>query len=409
LLAKVDDESMKSCQAKLDKHESSFPPPETEGEKAAIKLMKYLSYVSDHIPGSIGDVDTMKQQICSKIMCDGLPHFFATVNPADSLNPIAQVLAGRDVNLDTIFHALDDDNKESSTRARVLAENPVAGAEFFHLMVTKFFDILLGTKRVTKIGILGKIKGWYAVVETQVRRTLHLHVLIWIDGAPCSPIVMKDRMNSDEEFKLKLIAWYDNVICQSFSQGTTAYSPPIGSARKLPVLSRPLNPDTPNYHLLRDQHHQDLCENIGLVHEHNATCFKHVPRNIHALIDSDKDCRFQLPRPLVSNTHFDDDDDLVIHCENANLNGHNQTVTLALGCNTDLKQTALGSVTMAMVEYMCNYTAKLQLDTSIVFASLCTSIHAMRTNPPTDIDSNIDHTEHSHMLMVKATNALIGK
>ncbi|KAJ6595304.1 hypothetical protein B0H10DRAFT_1960523 [Mycena sp. CBHHK59/15] len=65
---------------------------------------------------------------------------------------------------------------------------------------------------------------------------------------------------------------------------------------------------------------------------------------------------------------------------------HNPTATLCLGCNTDLKQTASGSVAMAMVEYMCNYTVKLQLDTSIVFSALCASIKALQENPPQDID-----------------------
>ncbi|KAL0061500.1 hypothetical protein AAF712_011643 [Marasmius tenuissimus] len=122
LLDKVDEESINTYQAKLNRNESAFPKAESEGEKAAVKLMKYLSYMSDHIPGSVGDVNTMQQQIRSKIMCDGLPHFFATVNPADSHNPIAQVLAGRDIDLDTIFHALEEDvKKEGSTRAKVLA------------------------------------------------------------------------------------------------------------------------------------------------------------------------------------------------------------------------------------------------------------------------------------------------
>ncbi|KAJ7027437.1 hypothetical protein C8F04DRAFT_875920, partial [Mycena alexandri] len=106
----------------------------------------------------------MKQQMHSKIGCDGLPHFFATVNTADSHNPIAQVLAGRDIDLDKIFDALDG-SKEPSIGAKTLAENPVAGAEFFHLMITKFFDVILGAKKASKIGILGKVKGWYAAVE----------------------------------------------------------------------------------------------------------------------------------------------------------------------------------------------------------------------------------------------------
>ncbi|KAJ6620997.1 hypothetical protein B0H10DRAFT_1723852, partial [Mycena sp. CBHHK59/15] len=138
---------------------------ETKGEKVAVKVLKYFNYVSDHIPGLVGDVNNMKQQVRSRMICEGLPHFFATVNPADSHNPIAQVFAGQDIDLDKIFHAQDNSGKEPNTRAKAMAENPVAGTQFFHLMVTKFFDIILGAKRASKIGILGKVKGWYAVVE----------------------------------------------------------------------------------------------------------------------------------------------------------------------------------------------------------------------------------------------------
>ncbi|KAJ7605144.1 hypothetical protein DFH06DRAFT_922560, partial [Mycena polygramma] len=163
LMQKIDGECMDTYQSKLEKN--PFAKPESDGEKAAAKVMKYISYVSDHIPGSVGDVDSMKQEMHGKVIVEGLPHFFATVNFADSHNPIAQVLAGRDVDLDKIFDALDGTNKEPSIRAKTLAENPVAGAEFFHLMMTKFLDIILGTKRDSKIGVLGKVKGWYAVIE----------------------------------------------------------------------------------------------------------------------------------------------------------------------------------------------------------------------------------------------------
>jgi hypothetical protein len=267
LMQKLDRESMDSYHAKLEKN--SFAKPETEGEKAAADMMKYLNYVSDHIPGSVGDIANMKQECHSKIACDGLPHFFATVNPADSHNPIAQVLAGRQIDLDKIFDSLDDVAKEPSTRAKTLAENPVAGAQFFHLMVSKFFEIILGTKRATKIGILGKVKGWYAAVEAQVRGSLHTHLLIWIDGAPASPLDMKERMNSDPEFKQKLTAWYDDLICQSFPKDTVPHVPIEGTPKQLPVLSRPLNPDSPDYELKRAQQHRNLCETTGLVHEHN--------------------------------------------------------------------------------------------------------------------------------------------
>ncbi|KAJ6529959.1 hypothetical protein DFH09DRAFT_934508 [Mycena vulgaris] len=266
-----------------------------------------------------------------------------------------------------------------------------------------FLDIILGAKRASKIGILGKVKGWYAVVEAQVRGSLHLHIVIWIEGAPAS-LNMKERKNSDPEFKQKLAVWYDDLICQSFPKNTVPYIPAEGGPKQLPVLSRPVDPNSEDYAQRRN-----LCENTGLVHEHNATCFKHIPRRIHSLIDPDNDCRFELPRPLVSETHFDEDGDLVIRCENGNLNGHNPTWTLCLGCNTDLKQTASGPGAMAMVEYMCNYTTKLQVDTSMVFSALCASIKALQDSPPKDIDGAIDKSEMSRLMMVKATNKLVGK
>ncbi|KAJ6555381.1 hypothetical protein DFH09DRAFT_923841, partial [Mycena vulgaris] len=276
-------------------------------------------------------------------------------------------------------------------------------------MITKFLDIILGAKRASKIGILGKIKGWYAVVEAQVRGSLHLHILIWIEGAPSSPLDMKERMNSDPDFKQKLAEWYDDIICQSFPKNSVPYVAAESTPKQLPVLSRPLNPASPNYDERRDQQHRDLCETTGLVHEHNATCFKHIPRRIHSLVDPDSDCRFELPRPLASETHFDDDGDLIIRCETGHLNGHNPTATLCLGCNTDLKQTASGSVAMAMVEYMANYTIKLQLDTSIVFSALCASIKALQNKPPEDVDGKIDNAEMARLMMVKTTNTLVGK
>lgn len=207
-------------------------------------------------------------------------------------------------------------------------------------------------------------------------------------------------MNADPEFKRKLTAWYDDIICQSFPKGTVPYNAPEGMPKQLPVLSRPLDPNSADYERTRDQRHRDLCENTGLVHEHNATCFKHIPRQMKCLMDPDKDCRFELPRPLVSQTHFDEDGDLQIRCENGHLNGHNPTITLALGCNTDLKQISSGTSTMAMIEYMMNYTTKLQLDTSIVFSALCASIKTLRDNPPTDLDGNADASEISRLMMV---------
>jgi hypothetical protein len=64
---------------------------------------------------------------------------------------------------------------------------------------------------------------------------------------------------------------------------------------------------------------------------------------------------------------------------------------------------------MAMVEYMANYTIKLQLDTAVVFSALCASIKTLQNKPPQDADGQIDNSEMTRLMMVKTTNSLVGK
>jgi predicted nucleic acid-binding Zn ribbon protein len=64
-MQKIDAQSMDTYQAKPEKN--LFARPETEGEKAAAKVMKYISDVSDHIPGSVGDVNDMRSGRHTKV------------------------------------------------------------------------------------------------------------------------------------------------------------------------------------------------------------------------------------------------------------------------------------------------------------------------------------------------------
>jgi hypothetical protein len=54
-MQKIDTQSMDTYQSKLEKN--PFTKLETVGEKSAAMAMKYLNYVSDHIPGSGSDVN----------------------------------------------------------------------------------------------------------------------------------------------------------------------------------------------------------------------------------------------------------------------------------------------------------------------------------------------------------------
>ncbi|THV01805.1 hypothetical protein K435DRAFT_654603 [Dendrothele bispora CBS 962.96] len=111
-----------------------------------------------------------------------------------------------------------------------------------------------------------------------------------------------------------------------------------------------------------------------MVHEHNDTCFKHLPKNLRSLRDENKDCRFQLPRQICDSTHFDEDGYVVLRCNNGFVNGYNPLIISTQHCNMDVKPIGSGTVAMAMFQYMGNYTIKLSMDTAFVFSALCAAI-----------------------------------
>ncbi|KAI3604622.1 atp-dependent dna helicase pif1 [Moniliophthora roreri] len=143
-----------------------FACPESDGEKAAAKLMKYVNYVGDHLPGSIAEIQSMREEMFLIVNTNGLPYVFLTLNPSDTHSPIAQVLAGRNVDLDKFFHDLKP-TVENLERSAFILLNPVAEAEFFHICVKNMLEILLGTGRESRKGVFGEVEVYYGVVEAQ--------------------------------------------------------------------------------------------------------------------------------------------------------------------------------------------------------------------------------------------------
>nr|GAT48229.1 ATP-dependent DNA helicase [Mycena chlorophos] len=388
--------------------QNPFAKPETPGEVAAASLVQYVSYVAENIPGSTAEMQLMRKELFSIVNCEGLPHVFFTLNPADSCNPIAQVLAGRNIDLDKFFHDLSP-GAERDIRAKTLAQNPVAGAEFFHLSVTALLNILFGTDRPSRIGVFGEIGAYYGVVEAQGRGSLHLHILLWRKHAP-SPLKLQERMKEDPQFAQRVYDWHDDVYSFSMPDATAEFVHEKGTYTRLPVMSRPADPDDPDFEANFAQELRDIIENVGQIHTHTDTCFKYLPKTLRNQRDNDKDCRFNLPRDKVEKTHIDEEGVLHLRCNDGRVNGHNPVVTSVERCNTDAKPIASGTVAMAMFGYFSHYTIKSTMDTAMIFSALCAAIKALQDKPPQTADGEpCDQTEQSRLLLVKSVNQLVGK
>ena len=129
----------------------------------------------------------IRSMIWGMIVRYGPPSVWLTINPTNTQDPIAQVLCGSDIDLDN-FNATDHWLSDVA-----IASDPLASASFFHIMVWAVLGSLLGITGFNKHGhikrekgILGTIQGYIGTVEAQGRGSLHLHMLLWLKGAPNS-------------------------------------------------------------------------------------------------------------------------------------------------------------------------------------------------------------------------------
>ncbi|KAJ7576512.1 hypothetical protein C8J56DRAFT_717889, partial [Mycena floridula] len=117
--------------------------PSNDAEQAVLDVLRYVDCVSQHIEGSKGEVTAMREELRALNHDSGTPSIFFTLNPADTYNPLCSFMAGKDIDLNALFDH-PDSRFTTFERARTLAENPVAGAEFFKLIVDQFTAVFLG-------------------------------------------------------------------------------------------------------------------------------------------------------------------------------------------------------------------------------------------------------------------------
>lgn len=149
-------------------------------------------------------------------MAKGLPTFYLTINPADIHNPLVKLLAGNDIDIDSL---LPSEIPQGLDQTFLIAKNPSLAAEFFNMYMKKFCKVLLGyvdedAPVHSDGGVLGHVNAYYSCVEAQGQGSLHCHMMVWIEGSlNCDEI--KQKAVKDAGFAERLIRYLDNCISSS--------------------------------------------------------------------------------------------------------------------------------------------------------------------------------------------------
>ena len=144
--------------------------PISPAEKQCYEVINDLDHISGHVEGSSTTRKFMNNEAWSLVNHIGAPTWYITFAPADEKHPIALYYA----DTKETFHPK---LRTSDERHRLIVNNPVGSARFFHKIAEAFLRHFLKVGE-SENGLWGRTKGYYGTVEQQGRLTLHLHLLL---------------------------------------------------------------------------------------------------------------------------------------------------------------------------------------------------------------------------------------
>lgn len=199
---------------------------------AAMKtILRLLQTVQGTVPRTDAARRVMRQQLASMTKYLGSPCVFLTLNPADVLHPYTWKFA-----LSTDLHVLDPARLDSSLRLalqdvnlwRIVAQDPAAAVQAFHLHVRLFLEILLdvnasathlepdGIASSTVRGILTPLSGAFGSIEPQQRGSLHIHFLLFCYGFHSPQTLLRRFATQLPLLESRLWAWVQSIVATAF-------------------------------------------------------------------------------------------------------------------------------------------------------------------------------------------------
>ena len=435
-LKSLNHEVLKNISDKLS-NGAKFSPTSTE-EKKCFQLLNDLDHVGGFVKGSITSKKYMRNEIWSMISQLGAPSWFITLSPADNRHPLCLYYADKNIKF-------KPELKSANERNLLVAQNPVAAARFFDVMVRMFIKHVLGIG-TDHPGLYGNTVGYYGTVEQQGRLTLHLHTILWIKDA-LSPQEIRSRLtNNDGEFQQKLVQYLEGCQKGEFLTGPMEYvksKTPIDVVHQSDGIHTILRKEFPQSKketyqdptLILPEKPPDSCESNEDANHSNArqllnywwTKFNEtvddilLRSNVHRCSFSDAEknkfklkgclnrdgiCKARFPRPLVPETTVNFDDGYInLKKLEPMLNTISPCITYLFRCNTDVTSLLSGTSIKAVISYVTDYIAKPTLKTYQIFA---TAYNVFDRNANLESGEK-SRTDDARKLILKIVNALSSK
>lgn len=318
---------------------------------AVKKLLSMVGSIGSTAPGSEERKSYDLARMKSATVRFGLPLIFITLNPADSVSPVALFYSGEKIDVKNFHPRLFS----AAQRLKTMLDNPLAVVEYFRNTIDTVIETML------KGAMFGKLLHYQGPIEYLGRGPPHAHLLVcnsesnvltfqlWIEGAG-SPRSVRDKGKTDLVYRQRLLDYIDHICCQCMPPEAIDESSPEPGHRAFRPMLDPNNPAFDEamkidvFDIVRSrQFHND---------EHVPGCFKYGSRK----------CRFRFPKNLVlPKTVFDDSTGVILQKRDREwLNNYNLWFSLIMRTNHDSQFLFSQTEALAKIYYTMKYITKTE-------------------------------------------------
>lgn len=361
----------------------------------------------------------------------GIMDLFVTVNPNDKHAPLMCKLAGQKIKIGLEDPDVPDRARlvskdpgsikwpSGNARAQLLAEKPLAAAQYAHIVMQAFFKALVGFDPETgqRKGVFGRVAYYHFNSEEQGRGSLHFHGGIGL----ASHLSRQELMQKlkEPEFQQRVVRYLNNMILQQPPALCTSgpfvehkYQPDELKRQEIKCSTKLHDGSIcgkthfdgsqcmawPKKDRLKDDHiafgrvpeagdnEQAFWQRTGAfldklipaeqthVHTHTRACVHWKDKRKRALnkkgkmkpdhfyaewLDPDFKCRFGYGRELVPATHITTGGNIVLERQHHWTNNYHPILAACLRTNHDI-QVTWGKDQQGVAMYMTNYATKQQ-------------------------------------------------
>jgi hypothetical protein len=386
--------------------------PETDAEKNCYQVISDLDHVAHNVQGSVTSKKYMRNEIWSLISYLGAPSWFITFAPADNKHPICLYYANTKEQLYPQLYT-------SKECYNLIANNPVAGARFFHFMTEMFIKHVLGVGS-NHAGLYGDTSGYYGTVEQQGRLTLHLHLLLWISGSLTSQEIRDKIMDVNSDFQKRLVEYLESLCVGQFMTGSKSEVSANVSEHDNYIDPTYTLPEVPAYCSWCKGHCTFQHVEQTRWWEKFKTCVDDIllHSNIHShkidqngkdksyCLNANGQCKHRFPRETFEQTLVEPKTGaLNLKKGEPWMNTVTPLLTYLLRCNSDVTSLLSGTAIKAVVAYVTDYITKQSLKTYSIF-DVIKSIFDRNSEM---LGGNLTRKEKVRKLFTQIVNSLTAK